>query len=307
MQPTNKKAFLLRVSLGLFLSFFSYTTAFTQPELPAKKVDRNVIYGMYSGLALLLDVYYPETPNGLGVIHISGSGWTKPLGLDAGLLNHQGHVKLECAALVEAGYTIFSINHRAVPRFPYPAAVEDAQRAVRFIRYHAEQYQIDPNRIGAVGGSSGGHLVSMLGTLDGKGDPADESPINQVSAKVQCVVARAAPTSFLEGGVGLFFLNIRDGALKNTKSIEYKRAREASPITYVSADDAPFLLLHGDKDDVVPFKLSEMMEAALQQVGVPVRLLNVKGAGHGPSFRGAIDPPDFDQERLNWLNKHLKP
>ncbi len=307
MRPTDKKAFLLRASFGLFLSFLSYTTAFTQPELPAKKVDRNVIYGMYSGLALLLDVYYPETPNGLGIIHISGSGWTKPLGLDAGLLNHQGHVKLECAALVEAGYTIFSINHRAVPRFPYPAAVEDAQRAVRFIRYHAEQYNIDPNRIGAVGGSSGGHLVSMLGTLDGTGDPADESPINQVSAKVQCVVARAAPTSFLEGGVGLFFLNIRDGALKNTKSIEYKKAKEASPITYVSADDAPFLLLHGDKDDVVPFKLSEMMEEALQQVGVPVRLLNVKGAGHGPSFRGAIDPPDFDQERLNWLNKHLKP
>lgn len=307
MQPTNKKAFLLRVSLGLVLSFFSYTTAFTQPELPAKKVDRNVIYGMYSGLALLLDVYYPETPNGLGVIHISGSGWTKPLGLDAGLLNHQGHVKLECAALVKAGYTIFSINHRAVPRFPYPAAVEDAQRAVRFIRYHAKKYQIDPNRIGAVGGSSGGHLVSMLGTLDGTGDPADESPINHVSAKVQCVVARAAPTNFLEGGVGLFFLNIREGALKNTKSIEYKKAKEASPITYVSADDAPFLLLHGDKDDVVPFKLSEMMEAALQQVGVPVRLLNVKGAGHGPSFRGAIDSPDFDQERLDWLNKHLKP
>lgn len=307
MQPTDKKAFLLRAFLGLFLSFLSYTTVFTQPELPAKKVDRNVIYGMYSGLALLLDVYYPETPNGLGVIHISGSGWTKPLGLDAGLLNHQGHVKLECAALVEAGYTIFSINHRAVPRFPYPAAVEDTQRAVRFIRYHAEQYNIDPNRIGAVGGSSGGHLVSMLGTLDGTGDPEDESPINQVSAKVQCVVARAAPTNFLEGGVGLFFLNIRDGALRNTKSIEYKKAKEASPITYVSADDAPFLLLHGDKDDVVPFKLSEMMEEALQQVGVPVRLLNVKGAGHGPSFRGAIDPPDFDQERLDWLNKHLKP
>lgn len=307
MQPTFKKALSAGVLLSVFFIFISSTMALAQPELPAKKVDRNVIYGMYSGLALLMDVYYPETSNGLGVVHISGSGWTKPLGLDAGLLNHQGHVKLECAALVKAGYTIFSINHRALPRFHYPAAVEDAQRAVRFIRYHADQYDIDPDRIGAVGGSSGGHLVSMLGTLDGKGDPEDESPVNRVSAKVQCVVARAAPTSFMEGGVGLFFLNIREGALKNNQSIEYKRAKEASPITYVSADDAPFLLLHGDQDEAVPFKLSVMMEDALKEVQVPVRLLNVKGAGHGPSFPGAIDLPDLDQERLNWLNKYLKP
>ena len=135
-----------------------------QPELNAAKVERNVVFGGCSGLALLMDVYYPENPNGYGIIQISGSGWTKPLNLDAVMLNHHGAVKLMGEALVEAGYTLFSVNHRAAPRFTYPAAVEDVQRAVRFIRFHADRYGINSERIGAIGGSSGGHLVSMLGS-----------------------------------------------------------------------------------------------------------------------------------------------
>ena len=131
-----------------------------QPELNAKKVERNVVFGMYSGLALVMDIYYPKKPNGYGIVHISGSGWTKPLSLDAQMLNHQSHIKYEAEALLNAGYTLFGINHRAVPRFLYPAAVEDAQRAVRFIRFNADKYDINPDKIGAIGGSSGGHLVS---------------------------------------------------------------------------------------------------------------------------------------------------
>lgn len=278
-----------------------------QPEIPAAvKVDRNVVFGMYSGLALLMDVYYPKSPNGYGVIHISGSGWSKPLSLDAGQLNHQGHVKLEASALVVAGYTVFSVNHRATPRFQYPAAVEDVQRAVRFMRFHAEKYNIHPDRIGAVGGSSGGHLVGMLGTLDGKGDPDDVSPINRMSSKVQCVVARAAPVSFLEGGRGDTFLGVRNSEIKKKGSPEYRIAFEASPLKHVSADDAPFLLLHGVEDDIVPIKNSEDMEQALGDVGIPVRFLRIIGSRHGPSFPGAINPPDFNKERVQWLNKHLK-
>ena len=224
-----------------------------QPELNAAKVDRNVVFGMYSGLALLMDVYYPENPNGYGIIHISGSGWTRPLSLDAGMLNHSGHVEIEGEMFVEAGYTLFSVNHRAVPRFSYPTAVEDVQRAVRFIRYHAEKYKINPDRIGAVGGSSGGHLVCMLGVLDGNEVLADDTPVNRMSAKVQCVIARAARTSFVHGPIPDFFLGVREKEIKNPLSAEYKIAYEASPIFHVTADDPPFLLVHGDKDEVVPF------------------------------------------------------
>ena len=96
------------------------------------QVETSVVYGMISGLALLMDVYRPDAPNGLGLIHISGSGWTAPLGLDARPLKESAHVQIEGRPLLEAGYTLFTINHRATPRFAYPDPVLDAQRAVRW-------------------------------------------------------------------------------------------------------------------------------------------------------------------------------
>jgi acetyl esterase/lipase len=271
------------------------------------RVETNVIYGMYSGLALLLDIYYPDQSNGYGLIHISGSGWSAPLGLDARPLKESAHVEIEGGPLVRAGYTLFTINHRATPRFHYPAAVQDAQRAVRFIRYHAEEYGIDPERIGAIGGSSGGHLVTMLGVLDGHGDPDDESPINRLSAKVQCVVARAAPCSFIADGPGRGAPSMFLGAMVDLGidpgSIEYRRALEASPITHVTPDDPPFLFIHGDADDVVPIAESEAMAEALHKAGVPVKHRRVPGGVHGP---GLVGDPEIAAEILAWFDKHLR-
>ena len=293
---------LLILYLIVLMTCLSPLKLSAQPELNAAKVDRNVVFGMYSGLALLMDIYYPENPNGYGIIHISGSGWTSRLSLDAGMLNHSGHVKIEGEMFVEAGYTLFSVNHRAVPRFSYPTAVEDVQRAVRFIRYHAEKYKINPDRIGAVGGSSGGHLVSMLGVLDGNEVLADETPINRMNAKVQCVIARAACTSFVQGRTGLF-LGVREKEIKNPLSVEYKIAYEASPIFHVTADDPPFLLVHGDKDEVVPFVLSEDMYKKLQELNVPAKLITVEGGRHGP---GVINSPEVKKEMVKWMEQHLK-
>ena len=293
---------LLILYLIVLMTCLSPLKLSAQPKLNAAKVDRNVVFGMYSGLALLMDVYYPENPNGYGIIHISGSGWTRPLSLDAGMLNHSGHVKDEGEMFVEAGYTLFSVNHRAVPRFIYPTAVEDVQRAVRFIRYHAEKYKINPDRIGAVGGSSGGHLVSMLGVLDGNEVLADETPINRMNAKVQCVIARAACTSFVQGRTGLF-LGVREKEIKNPLSVEYKIAYEASPIFHVTADDPPFLLVHGDKDEVVPFVLSEDMYKKLQELNVPAKLITVEGGGHGA---GIVNSPEVKKEMVKWMDQHLK-
>jgi acetyl esterase/lipase len=278
-----------------------------QPDLNPKKVDRNVVFGMYSGLALVMDVYYPKKPNGYGVVHISGSGWTKPLSLDAQMLNHQGHIKYEAQALLDAGYTLFGINHRPVPRFLYPAAVEDCQRAVRFIRFNAAKYGIKPDRIGAIGGSSGGHLVSMLGTLDGEDFMDDDTPINRMSAKVQTVIARAAPSSFMTSArTGESFIGVGGKAKRDPKSEEYKRAKEASPISHVTSDDPPFLLVHGEKDDIVPISLSTDFLKKFQEVNVPCKLITVEGAGHGPNFSGAINMPDLGAEYVKWMDKHLK-
>lgn len=263
-------------------------------------VQRNVVFGMYSGLALLMDVYYPEYPNGYGIIHITGSGWSRRFSLDAKMINHNRHVKMQGEALVQAGYTLFSINHRAAPRFKYPAAVEDAQRAVRFIRYHAKKFGINPDRIGAVGGSSGGHLVCMLGVLDGNEILPDDTPINRMSAKVQCVIANAPPTTFMDSSIGESFLGFRRRDRPN--SIEYKIAQEASPIFHVSPDDPPFLLIHGDMDEIVPVTHSKNMHKKLIEMQVVSKLMIVAGGAHGP---GLVDTPEMKREYVNWMNEYL--
>ena len=292
--PSMKKFFILQSFFYLFALYPPSILA--QPDLNTEKVDRNVVYRMCAGLALLLDVYYPKKPNGYGFINISGSGWTRPLSSDKPMLNHQGHVQLEGEALVAAGFSLFSVYHRAVPRFINLAAVEDVQRAVRFIRYNAGRYDINAVRIGAVGGSSGGHLVRMLGVFDGDKILEDETPVNKESAKVQCVIARAAPSDFMDGTLGASFIGVGGKVIKDVSSIEHKHVKDASPITHISSDDPPSLLVHGDKDEIVPFALSEAMHQKLRELGIATKLIKMKEAGHGHSFPGVINTPDLKIE-----------
>ncbi len=261
---------------------------FAAPSLSAQaRVEQNVVYGMYSGLALLMDVHHPAEPNGYGIILIWGSGWDAPTTYESPQLKRSGAPQI----FLDMGYTVFVVNHRQAPRFRYPAAVEDVQRAVRFVRHHARRFGIDPNRLGGFGYSSGGHLISMLGTMDGDGDANDGDAVNRESAKLQVVVARAAPTDLtkLSSPAEVSFLGSRPG--RGNPSY-----REASPITYVTPDDPPFLLIHGDADPAVPFQQSELMLAALEEKGVEARLIRIAGGGHG-----ANDVP----ETARWLNRHL--
>lgn len=276
------------------------------------RVDRNVVYGMYSGTALLLDVHYPAKPNGFGVIFIPGSGWSAPLGYAAPPLKESDQVGMYVPSLTEAGYTVFAITHRATPTFRYPAQLEDAQRAARFVRANATKYGISPTRIGGAGGSSGAHLVSMLGTMGAPGNASDPDPVNRESARLQVIVARAAPLDLLQmnpsSASAALALLLGSRVVETTPktSVEYKAAWDASPINYVSADSSPFLLIHGDADKTVPFSQSEMMEAALKKAGVPVKLVTVQGGDHGPTFPGATNPPDYKGEMVKWFDVYLR-
>lgn len=279
----------------------------------AERVDSNVVFGMYSGLALLMDVHYPEKSNGLGIVFIAGSGWMAPQSYSASELKTSTQTAMYAAPLLRRGYTVFSVNHRAAPRFRYPAAVEDVQRAVRFIRYNASRFGIRAAQLGAAGGSSGGHLAVMLGVLDGNGDPLDADPVNRESAKVQCVVSRAAPVALWDPGAGvpgvINFLGMTPSLGSQSfppDSVEHQTFRAASPLAHVSAGDAPVLMLHGDADASVAFDQSEKMEQALRAAGVPVKLLRIVGAGHGPDFPGAKNPPDYLGEMGDWFDAHLK-
>src|SRR5262249_46384181 len=155
----------------------------------------------------------------------------------------------------------------------------DLQRAVRFVRGGASKYGIHADQIGGLGASSGGHLVSMLGVLDGTGDSDDPDAVNRLSSKLQCVVALFAPSDLkavrtVRGGPTVaLFVGARNLLTDQTPptTLEYRRYAQASPFTYISQDDASFLLLHGDADEVVPFEQSQSMERALRNAGVPVK------------------------------------
>lgn len=268
-------------------------------------VEKNVVIGMVSGLALVMDVHYPDEPNGYGIVHVSGSGWGRPLAYIAPQLS-ESQVDLWGVPLVKAGYTVFSLNHRATPRFQWPDPIHDVQRAVRFIRTHAEEYGINPERIGAVGGSSGGHLVTALGTFDGVGNADDPDLVNHASAKVQVVVARAAVVDMVkQEGEGTALL-MGNSLGRNENSEEYHLRHKASPINHVSKDDGPILFISGDKDTSVPIEQSERMVEKLQAVGVESRLLVIPNARHGPTFPGAVNPPDYVGETIRWFDTHLK-
>src|SRR5690242_14562230 len=182
----------MRASFAVLLALFG-TVAFAAKPAPAPAappVERNVVYGMVSGAALLLDVHRPAHSNGFGVVFISGSGWQASTEYGAAPLKEQ-QVGLWAPPLLAAGYTVFAINHRAAPRFHYPAEIDDVQRAIRFVRLHAKDYGIDPAHLGGVGGSSGGHLIGLAGMLASPGNPADPDPVNRESAALQAIVLRA--------------------------------------------------------------------------------------------------------------------
>jgi acetyl esterase/lipase len=300
-QPgVTMKRFLL---LSVFVTYAAST--FGQSN-----VDKNVVYGMYSGLALLMDVHRPANANGFAIILIPGSGWESSMASDADPLKEAPAVAALGTPLVAAGYTVFTINHRQAPRFHFPAAVEDAQRAVRYVRHVAARYGVKPDRIGAIGHSSGAHLVEMLATLDGSPLTIGDS-VDHESAKVQCVVAISGPsdltgfhgaegephvTSFM--GINLIASNGRPFAGGSTELTAY---REASPITHVSPTATPTLLIHGDADPVVPFKQSEAMEQALRAAGARVRLVREAGGGHvwDQTWVG------FRSEIIAWFSQQL--
>jgi acetyl esterase/lipase len=296
------------MSFRAIFSLILLTLAMRSEASEPARVEKNVVYGMYSGLALLMDVHRPANPNGYGVIFISGSGWQAPMNYGATALK-ENQIGIWGPPLLQAGYTVFAINHRAAPRFHYPAAVEDVQRAVRFVRHHAKDYGVDPVRLGGVGGSSGGHLIGLVAMLGAPGDSADTDAVNREPATLQTVVLRATPSDlriFGAGPVVSFMERLPD------QTPEDKRVYSAaSPITHVSKSSPPVLLMHGDSDDVVPYQQSVAMDAALKAAGVPVKFVTIPDGEHGPNFGPSPDQPNSQlplafKETVSWLDTHLK-
>jgi acetyl esterase/lipase len=278
-------------------------SADTEPS----KVERDVVFGRYGGLALLMDVHRPRSANGFGVIYVPGSGFHTPLGYDARPITV--YTRPFVPVLLEAGYTVFAINHRAAPAFRHPAALEDCRRAVRWVRHGASAYGIRADRLAAAGYSSGGTLASLLGVSDAAADPASPDEVERQPARVQCVVAGGAAFDFasvdtpVASSVTASYLGATLALGYPVDGAEARLYREASPVTHVDADDAAHFILHGDADEILPFKQAELMTDALRKAGVPVTLMRIPGGSHGK-----LDPPgapDYKPELVRFLAQCL--
>ena len=226
----SRTALKLALIVPLFLSQLCAPALAVETRTPTKD---GLIYGTADGQPLTMDYYAPK---GRGVhpvaIVIHGGGY------------HGGDAKNGSEAyvadfLAPAGYAVFSINYRLAPKYPYPYMVLDVQRAVRYIRFHAKEWDADPNKIALVGGSAGGFLSNMVGLLNAAGDPNAADPVDRVSAGAQAVVSLFAQSSFEFVPRNADVHRLRDPLI--AQKGEKAAIREASPITYVSKDDPPFL------------------------------------------------------------------
>lgn len=281
--------------ISLLIATLLLTTITSRPAAAQVTITPDIVYGHKDGLAMTFDVFTPkENAKGVGILFmVSGgwySGWTPPE-------RAQGMF----APLTSKGFTVFAVRHGSSPKYGIPDAVSDVRRAVRFIRLNANDYRIDPDRIGVYGMSAGGHLSLVLGTESDEGDPKAADPVLKVSDRVQAVVAYVPPTDLT-----IMVREAKDRLKAYDRfpalDLELAKAKELSPLMHVTADDAPTLILSGAKDDLVPIDHSRRIKTAFEETKVPFKLVEYENSGHG------LLPDDLKAsigEMATWFETHL--
>ena len=266
-------------------------------NLPAGQVS-TVEYCRPDGVPLAMDLYVPPTEALTAnpapvVLYVHGGGlWgdRKTVGLGASQANHAGALFSQLQSKLNArGFMIASIDYRLPPGTPWSAQIEDAKCAVRFLRAHAADLGIDARHIGVWGSSAGGYLSSLVG-LAGPEAGFERGQYLDRSSAVQAVVDMFGVVDLkdIRGSQSFdrFILPIWPGSSS-------AMLHEASPITYVNSDAPPFLLLHGNEDTMVDMSQSKKLYESLTRLGVPAKLVIVKGAGHGLNTPG--EQPSADE------------
>ncbi len=261
----------------------------------------DVVYGHKAGVALVMDVFKPEKPNGIAFIWIVSGGWVS----DTRSMN-PGLAKAFC----DHGYTVFEVCHGSQPYFKLPDILKDVYRSVRFIRAGAAGFGIDPNKLAVSGGSAGGHLSLMIAAHGDDGDPNATDPIERASSKVQAVAAFYPPTDMGSWGaagkiaVDQPILRVfwpAFGITDKTPRTEIEAMIPAlSPLPAFTAAMPPTLFIHGDADALVPLQQSQIGYAKLQELKVPTQLIVRPGKGHGWGDVG----PDI-AAIIAWVDKYL--
>lgn len=254
----------------------------------------NVTYCTPDNIPQTMDAYFPEAGGPWpALIYVHGGAW---------MHGDKSEAAMFARSMTAQGYLVVSLNYRLYPAGRYPAMIEDVKCAIRFLRANAADYNLNPNRIGAMGVSAGGHLVSLVGTSD-ESAGTDVGEYLDWSSRVQAVVALAPVTDLTRS-----FPNA-DIELMRQVGFGEDNIVEASPISHVTPDDPPFLLIHGDRDELVPVEQSQLMYDRLVQVGVPAQLIIVRNAGHSMTSTGGTATPslaEINQSISDFLARYLK-
>jgi len=257
----------------------------------------------YAGLSASqkLDLYVPRGRGPFPVIvHVHGGGWRTGDKADPRPL-------IGIAALIRRGYAVACVNYRLSTEAKFPAQIHDVKAALRWLRGHARDYDLDADHIGAVGESAGGHLVSLLGTANDVPELEGAALGNaQFSSRVQAVVDLFGPVDFLPDG------KLTGGEISRLETRLlgaplYKRpdlVKQANPISYITSDDPPFLIMHGTRDELVPPQQSrEFYEALLPVLGEKKVTSHFFQAGHSGM---AVLRPSNMARIIDFFDKHLK-
>ena len=285
---------ILRLALTILLLVAPCVSRADGPAKPkfhapaGQELLSDVVIGTGGGRELHAEILRPQKAPSApmpAVILIHGGGWA-----------WGKHTDYRAPWLVEKGYFTASIEYRLSGEAKWPAQIEDCKLAVRWLRTNAAKFNINPDRIGVMGHSAGGHLVACLGTMADAKELEGHGGYEGVSSRVQAVVDEAGPSNFLPGAGPAVGTNSVDHPylvklLNGTYAEKPEAWRQASPALHANAGEPPFLIVHGELDHTVPIAQSEQLAAALKQAGVPAELLPIRNAGHGLRAEKPTDTP----------------
>ncbi|HEY8734620.1 MAG TPA: alpha/beta hydrolase [Puia sp.] len=301
----------------LVIAFAGLNYSSTKGQIPTNYTKKELIYGRKDGMALTMLMLTPKsTRNGKAIVSLVSGGWYT---LEEWLPFYTKNANI----YLQRGYTVFLVMPSGRPEFTIVDGIADAKRSVRFIRFHAAEYKIDPRHIGITGSSSGGQLSLSVATDDDHPDVNSKDPIDRVSGRVQAVACFYPPSDFLHWGnievdpknkyildqadvYSAFEFKEWDPKHKNFVLVTDQNKmvsiyKEISPIYQVSTDDPPVLIAHGTGDVVVPFSQSEKFIEKLKQANIACGLLVKEGGGHG----GWNDENIYEKSFADWFDKYL--
>jgi acetyl esterase/lipase len=289
-----------------------------QPAVGESSRQSDVIYGRKFGLALTMEVFAPGAPNGYGVVWVVSSS-----GRSGREQTLQASFERRISPLLKRGYSVFAVIHGSSPAFHVQDYISDVRRAVRFVRYEATRFGIDAQRIGIAGSSAGGLIALMVAMQGEEGNTASEDVIERVSSRVQAAGCFFPPTDLMNFGQPseniLDFMRQRYGIVEPSfqfydvdektgartrvtdREAVLRMLREMSPVTHVTADDPPTLLVHGTEDKAVPLQQSRLLLERLNAANVPARLIVREAKGH--AWTGWESDSALIAE---WFDAHLR-